>query len=152
MKELGLKLKYYRESCELSQQQIANALNVDRSTYTYYETGKTTPSASTLLKLSKIFNVPCSIFLESINQELDLNSLVADSVGNKKSRDTTGSYESDEKIYDLSKEEKDILIAYRVLNKSGQEKAQVEQTEKDGENDEDAENFTNIIRGVMRIS
>lgn len=124
MKELGLKLKYYRESCEMSQQQIANALNVDRSTYTYYETGKTTPSASTLLKLSKIFNVPCSIFLESINQELDLNSLVADSVGNKKSRDTTGSYESDEKIYDLSKEEKDILIAYRVLNKSGQEKAQ----------------------------
>lgn len=124
MKELGLKLKYYRESCELSQQQIANALNVDRSTYTYYETGKTTPSASTLLKLSKIFNVPCSIFLESINQELDLNSLVADSVYNKKSRDTTKSYESDEKIYDLSKEEKDILIAYRVLNKSGQEKAQ----------------------------
>lgn len=124
MKELGLKLKYYRESCELSQQQIANALNVDRSTYTYYETGKTTPSASTLLKLSKIFNVPCSIFLESINQELDLNSLVADSVYNKKSRDTTRSYESDEKIYDLSKEEKDILIAYRVLNKSGQEKAQ----------------------------
>lgn len=124
MKELGLKLKYYRESCELSQQQIANALNVDRSTYTYYETGKTTPSASTLLKLSKIFNVPCSIFLESINQELDLNSLVADSVDNKKSRVTTGSYESDEKIYDLSKEEKDILIAYRVLNKSGQEKTQ----------------------------
>lgn len=124
MKELGLKLKYYRESCELSQQQIANALNVDRSTYTYYETGKTTPSASTLLKLSKIFNVPCSIFLESINQELDLNSLVADSVDNKKTRDTTKSYESDEKIYDLSKEEKDILIAYRVLNKSGQEKAQ----------------------------
>lgn len=124
MKELGLKLKYYRESCELSQQQIANALNVDRSTYTYYETGKTTPSASTLLKLAKILNVPCSIFLESINQELDLNSLVADSAYNKKSRDTTKSYESDEKIYDLSKEEKDILIAYRVLNKSGQEKAQ----------------------------
>ena len=123
MKELGLKLKYYRENCELSQQQVANVLNVDRSTYTYYETGKTTPSASTLLKLAKIFNVPCSIFLESINQELELNSLVADSVDNKKSSDT-GSYEADEKIYNLSKEEKDMLIAYRVLNKNGQEKAQ----------------------------
>ncbi|MGO5113361.1 helix-turn-helix domain-containing protein [Oscillospiraceae bacterium LCP25S3_E10] len=123
MKELGLKLKYYRENCELSQQQVANVLNVDRSTYTYYETGKTTPSASTLLKLAKIFNVPCSVFLESINQELDLNSLVADSVDNKKSSDT-GSYEADEKIYNLSKEEKDMLIAYRVLNKNGQEKAQ----------------------------
>ncbi|MCI6006868.1 MAG: helix-turn-helix transcriptional regulator [Ruminococcus sp.] len=123
MKELGLKLKYYRENCELSQQQVANVLNVDRSTYTYYETGKTTPSASTLLKLAKIFNVPCSVFLESINQELELNSLVADSVDNKKSSDT-GSYEADEKIYNLSKEEKDMLIAYRVLNKNGQEKAQ----------------------------
>ena len=123
MKELGLKLKYYRENCELSQQQVANVLNVDRSTYTYYETGKTTPSASTLLKLAKIFNVPGSDFLESINQELDLNSLVADSVDNKKSSDT-GSYEADEKIYNLSKEEKDMLIAYRVLNKNGQEKAQ----------------------------
>ena len=123
MKELGLKLKYYRENCELSQQQVANVLNVDRSTYTYYETGKTTPSASTLLKLAKIFNVPCSVFLESINQELELNSLVADSVDNKKSSDT-GSYEADEKIYNLSKEEKDMLIAYRVLNKNGQEKTQ----------------------------
>ncbi len=52
MKELGLKLKYYRDNCELSQQQVANILNIDRSTYTYYEPGKTTPSASMLLKLS----------------------------------------------------------------------------------------------------
>ena len=57
MKGLGKKLKYYRENCELSQQQVANALNVDRSTYTYYETGKTNPDSYALIKLADYFGV-----------------------------------------------------------------------------------------------
>lgn len=120
MKELGLKLKYYRDNCELSQQQVANILNIDRSTYTYYETGKTTPSASMLLKLSKIYNVPCAVFLECINQELELNSKVADSITKN---DSSNIYEDsiDDKIYSLSKEEKDVLIAYRILDNQKKE-------------------------------
>jgi transcriptional regulator with XRE-family HTH domain len=120
MKELGLKLKYYRDNCELSQQQVANILNIDRSTYTYYETGKTTPSASMLLKLSKIFNVPCAVFLECINQELELNSKVADSVTKG---GITNLYEEsmDDKIYSLTKDEKDVVIAYRILDNNKKE-------------------------------
>lgn len=120
MKELGLKLKYYRDNCELSQQQVANILNIDRSTYTYYETGKTTPSASMLLKLSKIYNVPCAVFLECINQELELNSKVADSITKN---DSSNIYEDsiDDKIYSLSKDEKDVLIAYRILDNQKKE-------------------------------
>lgn len=120
MKELGLKLKYYRENSELSQQQVANILNIDRSTYTYYETGKTTPSASMLLKLSKIFNVPCAVFLECINQELSLNSKVADSANGS---DIPDFYENslEDKIYSLSKDEKDVVIAYRMLDASNKQ-------------------------------
>ena len=120
MKELGLKLKYYRDNCELSQQQVANILNIDRSTYTYYETGKTTPSASMLLKLSKIYNVPCAVFLECINQELELNSKVADSVAKAS---TTNQYTEsiDDKIYSLTKDEKDEVIAYRILDNNKKE-------------------------------
>ncbi|MEE1124422.1 MAG: helix-turn-helix transcriptional regulator [Acutalibacteraceae bacterium] len=120
MKELGLKLKYYRDNCELSQQQVANILNIDRSTYTYYETGKTTPSASMLLKLSKIYNVPCAVFLECINQELELNSKVADSVAKAS---TTNQYTEsiDDKIYSLTKDEKDVVIAYRILDNNKKE-------------------------------
>ncbi len=119
MKGLGKKLKYFRENCELSQQQVATALNVDRSTYTYYETGKTTPSASTLLKLSKIFNVPCAVFLESINQELKLNSRVSDVEGGYLSEYADINKEVvtvDDRIYGLSKEEKEIIACYRVLD------------------------------------
>ncbi len=122
MKGLGKKLKYYRENCELSQQQVANTLNIDRSTYTYYETGKTTPSASTLLKLSKIFNVPCAVFLESINQELNLNSKVADSIDEMFCDGEDDVITADDRIYGLSKEEKELVISYRVLDTVKKEK------------------------------
>ena len=122
MKGLGKKLKYYRENCELSQQQVANTLNIDRSTYTYYETGKTTPSASTLLKLSKIFNVPCAVFHESINQELNLNSKVADSIDEMFYDGEDDVITADDRIYGLSKEEKELVISYRVLDTVKKEK------------------------------
>lgn len=118
MKELGMRLKYYRENSELSQQQVANSLNIDRSTYTYYETGKTTPSASTLLKLAKIFNVPCAVFLESINQELKLHSIVADFDDGKKRGYEEFPITADDRIYGLSKEEKELVISYRVLDET----------------------------------
>ena len=44
-------LKYLRECCQLTQQQIANALYIDRSTYTYWECGKITPSIHKLTEI-----------------------------------------------------------------------------------------------------
>lgn len=53
-KNLGNLLKIYRKNSLLTQQQVADALNINRTTYTYYETGKTEPSIDTLHKLIKI--------------------------------------------------------------------------------------------------
>ena len=50
-------LKKVRKEHKLTQQDIADVLGVDRSTYTFYETGKTSPSIATLQKLSNIYNV-----------------------------------------------------------------------------------------------
>ena len=50
-------LKMVRKEHKLTQQDIADVLGVDRSTYTFYETGKTSPSIATLQKLSNIYNV-----------------------------------------------------------------------------------------------
>ena len=54
---LAQTLKKLRENCGYTQQQVADALNLERSTYTYYETGKTTPDINTIVKLARIFNV-----------------------------------------------------------------------------------------------
>ena len=45
-----------------SQKNVADLLNVNRSTYTYYETGKTTPDPMTLNRIAKIFGVPLAEF------------------------------------------------------------------------------------------
>ena len=50
LKELSEKLRYYREASALSHQQVANALGIDRSTYTKYETGDSRPRLPTLLR------------------------------------------------------------------------------------------------------
>jgi len=51
------RLKALRQSKDLTQEQLARKLSIDRSTYFYYETGKTQPNIKYLIKLSTIFDV-----------------------------------------------------------------------------------------------
>lgn len=74
MKRLGQYLRKCRTDMDLSQQQVADKLKIDRSAYTYYETGKVLPNISRLLQLSKIFNTPCIEFINVINNELGINA------------------------------------------------------------------------------
>ena len=47
-----------------SQQQMADLINVGRSTYTYYETGKSEPNYQNLKKLARIFNIDVNTLLD----------------------------------------------------------------------------------------
>ena len=57
MKQLGDKLRVMRRMRELTQKDVADFLHIDRSTYTYYELGKTDPPLDTLVALSNIFEI-----------------------------------------------------------------------------------------------
>ncbi len=48
-------LKCLRECCELTQQEIANALYIDRSAYTYWECGKSTPTLHSITELIEFY-------------------------------------------------------------------------------------------------
>lgn len=56
-KLLGERLRERRKKLGLTQQQVADELNLDRTTYTYYETGRCSPSIETLYKLTLLFGV-----------------------------------------------------------------------------------------------
>lgn len=56
-KELGKILRKLRRERDLTQNQVAETLGIDRSAYSYYEIGRNTPSIFTLIKLSEIFDV-----------------------------------------------------------------------------------------------
>ena len=64
MKNFAKKLKDARLKAHLSQKEVADKINLDRSTYAYYETGRTVPSVNTLLKISKILNVDLNYWVE----------------------------------------------------------------------------------------
>ncbi|AEO93333.1 transcriptional regulator [Bacillus phage G] len=59
MSQFPERLKYLRKENLLTQKEIANLLNIQRVTYSHYETGRSQPSIDTLILLSNIFD--CSI-------------------------------------------------------------------------------------------
>ncbi|MBR1779062.1 MAG: helix-turn-helix domain-containing protein [Clostridia bacterium] len=111
---LALTLKRLRENCGYTQWQVADALNIDRSTYAYYETGKTVPNINTIIKLSKIFNVSYTDILE---QEEKNHSRSFSDI-NLHSKDY---FKSNVCIYELSKMEKALISIYRLLPAKEQE-------------------------------
>ena len=64
----GQRLRLLRDYREMTQQQVANFLNVDRSTYSYYENGKTEPSITVLMRMAELFSVTLDSLL---NMEKD---------------------------------------------------------------------------------
>ena len=50
------RLKKLRDSKNLTQKELADILNVDRTTYVKWETGSSNPSLDTVIKISKFFN------------------------------------------------------------------------------------------------
>ena len=60
---LGATLRQLREFNGLKQGVVAKALGIDRSTYAYYELGKTRPSYETLIKISDLYDVTLRFLL-----------------------------------------------------------------------------------------
>lgn len=50
-------LRRLRRDYKLTQQDVSDILGIDRSTYTFYETGKTRPSIESIKKLTDTYNV-----------------------------------------------------------------------------------------------
>lgn len=108
IRELRVKFGY-------TQNQIAKMLNIDRSTYAYYETGKTRPDVTSLLVLAKIYSVSLDELLEdeSTPKEVSDHHFVTDYVRGKK---------NSSRIYELSSEEKGLVGAYRTCTEEEQQK------------------------------
>lgn len=99
-------LRKLRLGAGFTQQNLADALNINRSTYTYYETGKTSPDIHTLKVLSRIFDVPIDMFLE---EEMSRN--LADGAGRRPKKTV---HDNPKKIAELSSLEKSLIAVLRA--------------------------------------
>ncbi len=108
------KLRELRIKSGYTQNQIAKILNIDRSTYSYYETGKTMPDVTVLLTLAKIFNI-------------SLDELLTDESGSApvpfrgKRRDFVSGKKNSSRIYDLTGAERELVGAFRVCSEKQRE-------------------------------
>ena len=55
--ELGKNIKYFRKCLNLTQQELAQKLNGNKSLVSNYENNYSTPDIETLIKLADIFDV-----------------------------------------------------------------------------------------------
>lgn len=121
MSKLSRNLKTYRKDVGFTQQQIADVLGIDRSTYTYYESGKILPDIKTVRKLTKILQVD---YADLLDEESD--PLVAEDDGqNVKEHEIVRNAR-----VRMSSEEKQMVMIYRILGE-GRKKELLEALKKE---------------------
>lgn len=101
-------LRKYRMQAGYSQREVATILRMSRSTYTYYETGKTAPDPDTLNRIAKIFGIPMELFF---SDEETPTTLSDSSPVRKRARRIKRP--DPQRIGDLTTEEKQIIAYLR---------------------------------------
>ena len=103
---LSENLRILRKNFKLTQQEVADILGIDRSTYTFYEAGKSSPTKENIVKLCDIYNVTVGYLL---GVERNCPEL-------KVSDRTERVDEISEGISKISRNEKFLIMAYRSLD------------------------------------
>ena len=107
---LGRRMRELRLTFGFKQEDIAKALNVSRSTYSYYEIGKTRPDPAVLGKLSVYYDVPISFFYE---REIAIKEALYDSAGRRR-RTSRISAVNPQKVGDLQPMERSLVLFLRA--------------------------------------
>lgn len=105
---LATKLKRYRLQVGYTQKNVAEILNISRSTYTYYELGKTSPDPATLNRIAKLFEVSVEEFFS--DEPASRANMLFDSGAKRVSKKVKA---DPEKIGDLTTSEKSIVAFLR---------------------------------------
>ncbi len=107
-KSFGRHLRDLRKKhSKFSQQEMADMLNISRSTYTYYETGKSEPGQEKLKKICDILGVDFNTLLGYTEE--GITALVA-------SDDSKS-----EPVVALTPNEEKLILAYRSMNSEEKE-------------------------------
>ena len=110
---LAESLKRIRKKYKMTQEDIALFLGVSRSGYTYYETGKTTPSVEVLKKLATIYDT-------TIDEIVGMPSKTTTAVRNVSEENVAG--KGVDPLMYMKKEEQNLIMAFRLASKENKEK------------------------------
>lgn len=110
---LSERLRRFRETIGLTQTQVSQALGIERTTYTYYESGRHEPGIDRLKAIAKLFGTDVATLIGE-NDIFDGNFTLAD--------EGIDYGDAFDKFNELKKDEMMLLLYYRRLDKSKQAK------------------------------
>lgn len=114
--ELARQMRALRTVNHYTQQQIADLLNIDRTTYTSYEISKNTPDIMLLDAFARIFHVDVDFILHIDTQNVDA---LCDEIETYVADNKEPSYSL---VSQLDKDERTLIAAYRLLSDEDKEK------------------------------
>ena len=101
-------LRQKRKELRLSQAEVADKLNIDRTTYTYYESGRRVPNIKVINDIGKVLDIPISTLINTILNEDVINEPSISKTSKRKNKDNGILFS------DLTKQEKEVIVAYRI--------------------------------------
>ena len=96
-------LKELRLAAGYTQQEIADILEIDRSTYAYYESGKTEPNMQKLKKIANLYGLSSDDLIECRLRP----------VPNRLSTHSDGDFSAMQALRCLSRSEQELVLLYR---------------------------------------
>lgn len=115
MEVLSNRLRMLRMAMQLTQQQVAETLKMDRSSYSYYEAGRSTPDAQCLIELAKLYRVSVDFLLGLENESGGLSVASPDSDYAGVEREHLRRHPTREDLTTISAQEKALVLYYRLL-------------------------------------
>ncbi|HBL41055.1 MAG TPA: hypothetical protein DDY98_05595 [Ruminococcaceae bacterium] len=102
-------LKAFRAACGFSQEDVAKVLGIDRSAYSYYESGKTEPSIQKLIKIARMYQVSTDTLVgnDAVAGEL--------SVWNETDKENKAPVSAPETLRQCTNDERSLLALYRTV-------------------------------------
>ena len=106
---INIRLREIRKRSGLTQQNVADYLGLDRTTYTYYEMGSICPSVATFQKLAELYKVSIAYLVCETDEPKSLNTDPLPAVAEECDFAKT-----------ISKREKELIIFFRALDEKKQ--------------------------------
>ncbi len=105
--DLQKMLRNVRLACGFTQGEVAKVLEVNRSTYTYYESGRTSPDLRALRRLAALYRIPVAAFLSP-------EEYAGMEIGRVKMRSEPCALPDPQCIGELTTEEKQLVEEFRL--------------------------------------
>lgn len=76
LKNLGLKIRFYRENTGLTQGQLSELINISQNFLSQIENGRRTPSLKTVIKISEVLKMPIFLLFQFDETHKQKNSIL----------------------------------------------------------------------------